>query len=364
MKIIISGGGTGGHVFPAISIANALRKIQPNCEILFVGAKGRLEMEKVPAAGYPIEGLWISGFQRSLSFQNLLFPLKVASSLVKSYQIIRRFKPDAVAGVGGYASGPLLQVASAMNIPALIQEQNSYPGITNRMLAGKVQKICVAYKEVARWFPAEKIILTGNPVREGIINKATNKAEALAHFGLQPNKKTLFVTGGSLGARGINEAVAANLSKFVAADLQIIWQTGKFYVDWARPKAQLYTQNVKCLPFIDRMDLAYCAADVILSRAGAGSIAELCIVGKPTILMPSPFVAEDHQTANAKSLADADAALMLRDNEAPEKLFDQVNNLINDTQKINTLVQNMQSLAVTDAADQIAQILCDLALKK
>ena len=364
MKIIISGGGTGGHVFPAISIANAVRKKCADCEIRFVGAEGRLEMEKVPAAGYPIDGLWISGFQRSLSLQNLLFPLKLASSLLKSYQIIRRFKPDVVAGVGGYASGPLLRVATMLGIPALIQEQNSYPGITNRLLAGRVQKICVAYKEVERWFPKEKIVFTGNPVREGILNHNISRAAAADHFGLQADKKIIFVTGGSMGARGINEAVAAALPQFAANDIQVIWQTGKLYSVWAGEKAKDYAATVKCLPFIDRMEMAYQAADVILSRAGAGAIAELCVVGKPTILMPSPFVAEDHQTANAMSLVQANAALMLRDSEAPQQLFGLVKQLLTDTPKADTLAKNIKTLAITNAADSIADILLNLVQER
>ncbi len=360
-KIIISGGGTGGHIFPAIAIANALKKRDSSIDILFVGAKDKLEMEKVPKAGYPIKGLWISGFHRKLTLQNLLFPVKVLSSLIKSFSIVRSFKPDVAVGVGGYASGPLLQVANWFSVPSLIQEQNSYPGVTNRLLAKGADKICVVYDNLGQFFPKEKIVLTGNPVRASILNLNASRQEALAHFNLEEDKKILLVTGGSLGAKGVNEGLAAHLKELASEDLQIIWQAGKFYTDWAKEQAKDYP-NVKVLTFIDRMDLAYIAADAVLSRAG-GVIAELCIVGKPVLLMPSPNVAEDHQTANAKALVNKNAALMVRDNEAKDKLLTALRQLLFDENLRQTLSQNIQQLAITDAAERIADEVLGLIKK-
>lgn len=353
-RFIISGGGTGGHVFPAIAIANALRKTLPDAEILFVGANGRIEMDKVPQAGYPIEGLWISGLQRRLTTDNLLFPFKVASSLWRSYQIIKQFKPQVAVGVGGYASGPLLQVATMMGIPALIQEQNSYPGITNKILAKRVQKICVAYDNLGQYFPAEKILLTGNPVRQDIVDLNATRNEALNHFKLSPNRKTLFVTGGSMGAKGLNEGIAAHLAQFKQHNIQVLWQTGKVYNEWAIEKVKGYEEWIHPMPFIDRMDLAYIAADGIVSRAG-GTISELCLVGKPAILMPSPNVAEDHQTANAMNLVQKNAALMVRDKQAPEHLFEAISVILFDEKQRQQLSTNIKQLAIPNAADRIAQ---------
>lgn len=353
-KFIISGGGTGGHVFPAIAIANALCKAQPNAEILFVGAKGRIEMEKVPQAGYKIEGLWISGLQRRLTTDNLLFPVKVVSSLWRSYQIIKQFKPDVAIGVGGYASGPLLQMATLMGIPALIQEQNSYPGITNKLLAKRVQKICVAYDNLGHFFPPEKILLTGNPVRQDIVELNGTLEQALAYFKLSANRKTLFVTGGSMGAKGLNEGIAAQLPQFKQHNIQVLWQTGKFYIDWATEKVKGYEEWVRPMPFVDRMDLAYIAADAIVSRAG-GTISELCLVGKPAILMPSPNVAEDHQTANAMNLVKKNAALMVRDKQAAEHLFEAISVVLFDEKQRQQLSNNIKQLAIPNAADIIAQ---------
>lgn len=353
-KFIISGGGTGGHVFPAIAIANALRKAQPNAEILFVGAKGRIEMEKVPQAGYKIEGLWISGLQRRLTTDNLLFPVKVLSSLWRSYQIIKQFKPDVAIGVGGYASGPLLQVATLMGIPALIQEQNSYPGITNKLLAKRVQKICVAYDNLGQFFPPEKILLTGNPVRQDIVELNSAREQALAYFKLSANRKTLFVTGGSMGAKGLNEGIAAQLPQFKQNNIQVLWQTGKFYIDWATEKVKGYEEWVHLMPFVDRMDLAYIAADAIVSRAG-GTISELCLVGKPAVLMPSPNVSEDHQTANAMNLVQKNAALMVRDKQASEHLFEAISVVLFDEKQRQQLSNNIKQLAIPNAANLIAQ---------
>ena len=354
LKIIISGGGTGGHVFPAIAIANAIKKAKPETDIMFVGAKGRLEMEKVPQAGYPIEGLWISGFQRKQLYKNLSFPFKVISSLYRSLKIINRFKPDVAIGVGGYASGPLLYAANLKGIPTLIQEQNSYPGITNKLLAKKADKICVVYDNLGKFFDENKIIITGNPVRDVIVKMEGTKAEALEHFQLQADKKVLFITGGSLGARGINEGIAAHLDKLKERNVQVLWQTGKFYINWAREITKPYSDHVKVMDFVKRMDLAYIAADAIVSRAG-GTISELCIVGKPVILMPSPNVAEDHQTANAMNLVNKQAAIMVKDHEAKEKLGDALETVLFDETKRQTLVQNIKQLAIKDSADRIAK---------
>lgn len=361
LRFIIAGGGTGGHVFPAIAIANALRQQHPNAQILFVGAQGRIEMEKVPQAGYPIEGLWISGLQRRLTAQNLLFPAKLAHSLWQSYRIIRRFKPHAVVGVGGYASGALLQVATMLGVPALIQEQNSHAGITNRLLSKRVQKICVVYDNLGKYFPPEKIIITGNPVRQDLVRLEGSRSAALAHFGLDPKRRTLLVTGGSLGARGINEGVVGCLEQFKQHNLQVVWQTGKLYSDWATHAVQGYEQWVHPMPFIDRMDWAYIAADGIVSRAG-GTISELCIVGKPVVLMPSPNVAEDHQTANAMNLVAKNAALLVRDRDADTQLWQAIHTILFDEAQRQLLSQNIKKLAITDAADRIAHEVTQLAL--
>ncbi len=352
-KIIISGGGTGGHVFPAIAIANALKKLDPSIDLLFVGAEGKIEMTKVPAAGYPIEGLWISGFQRKLTAQNLSFPFKLLSSMWRSRKIINRFKPDAVVGVGGYASGPLVKVATMKGIPALIQEQNSFPGITNRLLGSAAQKICVVYDTMDRFFPKEKLIITGSPVRQAIIDLKGTKEEAIKHFGLNPNKKVLFITGGSLGARGINEGIAFHLEALKKLDIQLIWQAGKAYIDWAKKQVEGETDWILATDFVDRMDLAYIAADAILARAG-GTISELAIVGKPAILMPSPNVTEDHQTANAQSMVDKGAALMVKDKEAKEKLYEAIHTVLFDKDKGSILSKNIKEMAITNAAERIA----------
>lgn len=355
-RVIISGGGTGGHVFPAIAIANAIRKREPDADILFIGAKGKLEMEKVPAAGYPIEGLWISGLQRRLTVKNLSFPFKVLSSLFKAGTIIRKFRPHAVVGVGGYASGPTLRVASRRGIPTLIQEQNSYPGITNKLLGTRVSRICVAYEGMDRFFPKEKLILTGNPVRQDLLHTGSLKSEGLSYYNLKPDRLTVLVVGGSLGAATINAAVkACVLENITGQSVQLLWQTGRYYYDAYRNDPMVaQAPNVHLLPFIDRMDLAYGAADLIISRAGAIAISELCIVGKPVILIPSPNVAEDHQTKNARALAERDAAILLRDAEAVAQLPKLLAALSTDVHRQHTLKKNIAGLALPDAADRIA----------
>jgi UDP-N-acetylglucosamine--N-acetylmuramyl-(pentapeptide) pyrophosphoryl-undecaprenol N-acetylglucosamine transferase len=355
-RIIISGGGTGGHIFPAIAIADALKVHEPGMEILFIGAKGRMEMEKVPAAGYPIQGLWISGLQRRVTLKNLIFPVKVITSLVKADQILAKFKPDAVVGVGGYASGPTLRAAIRRRIPTLIQEQNSYPGITNKLLSKHVNKICVAYDGMERFFPSGKILLTGNPVRKDILFQGS-RTEALEHFHLDSKKKVVLIIGGSLGAGTINNSVLHYLDQQTGEEsIQLLWQTGKHYYDLIKsnPKT-LGREDVFIYSFIDRMDMAYAAADIIISRAGAIAISELCIIGKPVILIPSPNVAEDHQTKNAEALVRRTAALMLKDQDSVERLFSLVKNLAADNVMQNELSTNIKTLALPGAASLIAE---------
>ncbi|UEG54272.1 undecaprenyldiphospho-muramoylpentapeptide beta-N-acetylglucosaminyltransferase [Mucilaginibacter daejeonensis] len=362
LRIIISGGGTGGHIFPAVAIANALKQRDPATEILFVGANGRMEMEKVPAAGYKIIGLDIQGIQRKSVWKNLLFPIKLANSIRKAISIIKEFKPDAAVGVGGYASGPLLYAASLKGIPTLIQEQNSYAGVTNKWLSKGAKKICVAFDEMDKFFPADKIIKTGNPVRHQSVDIAGKREEALAHFGLSPLKRTILVTGGSLGARTLNQSLLNNgLDKLIAADVQLIWQTGKVYYKGIIEKlGNNYHPNINVLEFLNRMDLAYAAADVIISRAGAGTIAELCIVGKPVILVPSPNVAEDHQTKNALALVQTNAAVFVADRDAAEKLVPRAIELLGNEDEQKTLSANITKLALPKADQEIAQHVVDI----
>ncbi|MBI4945587.1 MAG: undecaprenyldiphospho-muramoylpentapeptide beta-N-acetylglucosaminyltransferase [Bacteroidetes bacterium] len=370
MRVIISGGGTGGHIFPAIAIANALKEIDKSVEILFVGAEGRMEMEKVPAVGYKIEGLWISGLQRRLTLDNLSFPFKVISSIMRSRKIIRSFSPDVVVGTGGFASGPLLRVAAGMKVPALIQEQNSFPGITNKILGKRVNKICVAYEGMEKYFPKEKIILTGNPVRQDILSIDGKKNEAMKFFGLNPEKKTLLVIGGSLGARTINESVAGYLDMLLKNNIQVIWQTGKSYTSNSSPNRTTVgcerssREGAWIGAFITKMDMAYAAADIVVSRAGAISLSELAIVKKPCILVPSPNVAEDHQTKNAMSLVKNDAALFVKDTEAKEKLGKEIIALMNDVQRQNQLSENISKLAFPDSAKKIAMEVLNLVKNK
>jgi UDP-N-acetylglucosamine--N-acetylmuramyl-(pentapeptide) pyrophosphoryl-undecaprenol N-acetylglucosamine transferase len=361
--IIISGGGTGGHIFPAIAIANALKKLDPTIELLFVGANGRMEMEKVPAAGYKIIGLDIQGIQRKAIWKNILFPFKLLMSLIKAVKIIKDFKPNAAVGVGGYASGPLLYAASLMGIPYLIQEQNSYAGITNKRLGKKAKKICVAFDGMDKFFPAERIIKTGNPIRKESVNIVGKEKEGAEFFKLSPAKKTILVTGGSLGARTLNNSVMAGLDKIIAADVQLIWQTGKVYYQGVIEKlGESYNPNICITEFLNRMDLAYAAADVIISRAGAGTIAELCVVKKPVILVPSPNVAEDHQTKNALALVSENAALMVTDAEAVEKLIDEALALLKNEETKKELILNIGKMAMPNADEVIAKEVLEIAV--
>ncbi len=355
-KIIISGGGTGGHVFPAIAIADALSKKLPGTEILFIGALGRLEMEKVPAAGYKIIGLPVSGFIRKLSAGNIKVILNLIKSLRKASRIIKDFRPDAVVGVGGYASGPVLWVAGRKKIPVLIQEQNSYAGVTNKLLGSKASRICVAYPEMDKYFEASKIIYTGNPVRAELFTKAPAKEEAIRFFGLDSNKKTVLIIGGSLGARTINNSILASLAEFSGYnETQLLWQTGKYYhKNILEQSKDAVSKDIKIFDFIGRMDMAYAAADIIVSRAGAGTISELALVGKPVILVPSPNVAEDHQTKNARALVKENAALLVADSEAGVKLTKTIFNLLNDDIRKHELAVNLEKMAVHDSAEQIA----------
>jgi UDP-N-acetylglucosamine--N-acetylmuramyl-(pentapeptide) pyrophosphoryl-undecaprenol N-acetylglucosamine transferase len=364
-KFIISGGGTGGHIYPAIAIANELKLRFPKAEFLFVGAQDKMEMQKVPQAGYPIKGLWIAGLQRKLTLQNLLFPVKLITSLLKSRAIIKSFKPDVVVGTGGFASGPLLQMANSLNIPTLIQEQNSYPGITNKLLSKKANKICVAYENLERFFPNEKMILTGNPVRQDLIDIVSKREEAIKFFNLDPSKKTLLVLGGSLGARRVNQLVEKELSFFDSLNVQIIWQCGKFYLDEYK---KYDSNNVQVLAFIDRMDLVYAAADFVISRAGASSVSELSIVGKPVIFIPSPNVAEDHQTKNAKSIVDKNGALLIKESELDEKFETILSDLVSNKNLQKQLSENIKKLAkvnaTKDIVDEIVKLIKNYNPKK
>ncbi len=353
--MIISGGGTGGHIYPAIAIANAFKSRFPEAEILFVGAKGKMEMEKVPQAGYKIEGLWISGLQRRLTLDNLSFPFKVISSLLKSRKIVRQVKPHVVVGVGGYASGPLLRVASKKGVPALLQEQNSYAGLTNKILAGKVKKICVAYPNMDKFFPAEKVKLTGNPVRKDITDLSDKKDQALSHFGFAKDAPVLMILGGSLGARTLNDAMVLGLQTLIDSGVQVIWQCGKFYYEEMKAKLQATAnhENIKLFQFLKEMDLAYAAADVVISRAGALSVSELSIAGKPTVFVPSPNVAEDHQTKNAKAMVDNNAAILVKDADAREVLIKSALELLENTDRQAELSKNILALAKPNAAEEI-----------
>ena len=353
-KFIVSGGGTGGHIYPAVAIANELKVKYPDAEFLFVGAEDRMEMEKVPQAGYKIEGLWISGLQRSLSFKNLMFPFKLMSSLLKSRSIIKKFKPDAAIGTGGYASAPLLRVASNKGIPCLIQEQNSYAGITNKWLSNKAQSICVAYEGMEQFFPSEKIQLTGNPVRQDILAISSKREEAKTFFNLKDGKKTLLILGGSLGARRINQLIDTSLPFFESLGIQVIWQCGKIYEDQYVGKS---SENVQVHTFLNRMDLAYAAADVIISRAGALSVSELCLAGKPVIFIPSPNVSEDHQTKNAQAICNKNAAILIKESELEERFEAEFSALISSEEQQKTLSENIKKLGKPNATkDIVAQI--------
>lgn len=364
-KVLISGGGTGGHIFPALSIANAIKKKYPDTEFLFVGANGRMEMEKVPAAGYKITGLNIAGLQRKLTISNLLFPFKLIHSLWKAKKIIQEFNPDVAIGTGGYASGPALQAACKKKIPTLIQEQNSFPGITNKILSKKVDCICVAYEGMEKFFPADKIILTGNPIRQDITETEGKKNEAFSFFKLNPAKKTLLIIGGSLGARTINEAIGEGLIQLEKENIQILWQTGKNYFETSKQKVNQFEKSgIYSFDFITRMDLAYAAADAVISRAGASSVSELCAVGVPSILVPSPNVAEDHQTKNAKALTEKNAAVLINDIDAKSKLTETAIALIKNKELQEELKKNIKKLALPDSADRIADEVIRLINRK
>ncbi len=353
-RVILSGGGTGGHIFPALSIANEIQKRNPDCDILFVGALGRMEMEKIPAAGYKIIGLPVMGFPRKPSLKIFKFFGSLMKSSSMARNIVKEFKPQIAIGVGGFASGPLLRAAAKNGIPTLIQEQNSYAGITNKLLSKKVKAICVAYDKMERYFPKEKIVFTGNPVRENLIQNLQKSKEAVEYFGLNRDDKVILIIGGSLGARSINNAVLKNIDVIAKSGVKVIWQTGAFYFDEIQNKLKTgKPENLQIHKFISRMDLAYSVANLVISRAGAGTISELCLVGKPAILIPSPNVSEDHQTKNAMALVEKDAALMVRDNEIDEKLFSTAFEVVNDLEKCKNLSEKIRTLAKPEATKTI-----------
>lgn len=362
-RVIISGGGTGGHIFPAIAIADEIKKRNPKAEILFIGAQGKMEMEKVPAAGYRIEGLAIVGFQRKLTFSNFLLPFKIVKSLLKARSILKEFKPQAVVGVGGYASGPTLQAATMLKLPTLVQEQNSFPGKTNKLLASKVNVLCTAYDGLDKFFPKEKIRLTGNPVRHDMVSIDGKREEAMNYYGFDSSKKTILIIGGSLGARTLNNALVENIAEIARHDeIQILWQSGKLYYEqMLEIMNQKKVGSIKLVQFIDRMDLAYAAADVIISRAGAISVSELCLVGKPVVLVPSPNVAEDHQTKNAMALVNKNAAILVKDTEATQHLFSVVFQLMTDESRMMTYSSEIKKLAKPNATADIVNELEKIA---
>jgi UDP-N-acetylglucosamine--N-acetylmuramyl-(pentapeptide) pyrophosphoryl-undecaprenol N-acetylglucosamine transferase len=349
-RFILSGGGTGGHIYPAVAIANELKRRYPDAKFLFVGAKDKMEMEKVPQAGYEIKGLWISGLQRKLTLKNLMFPFKVISSLLEARNIIKQFKPHVAIGTGGFASGPLLRMAQRAGVPCVLQEQNSFAGITNKLLAARAEKICVAYDGMERFFPKEKIVKTGNPIRTDLVAVSKNKEEALDFFGLKGDKKTVLVLGGSLGARRINQLIEKEVDFFAKQNLRVLWQCGKLYYEAYKTHD---SDTVKVMAFVNRMDLAYAAADVIISRAGAGSVSELCLVGKPVIFIPSPNVAEDHQTQNAKALVSKDAAIMLKEDELDAEFETNFSNLMGSEALQEKLGKNIRKMAMPKATEHI-----------
>lgn len=376
-RVIVSGGGTGGHIFPAISIANAIRQLRPEAKILFVGAEGRMEMQRVPDAGYEIIGLPVAGFDRKRLWRNIGVLIKLIRSQWKARKIIKKFKPQVAVGVGGYASGPTLKMAATMGIPTLIQEQNSYAGVTNKLLAKQAKKICVAYEGMERFFPQEKIILTGNPVRQTLVTEQVSRKDAAKHFDLDPNRKTVLIIGGSLGARTLNETMIANLNMIQAhPEVQFIWQVGKIYIDQVKEALRAYSGELVCnshivtMPnlyvndFIKHMEYAYGIADLVVSRAGAGSISEFCLLGKPVILVPSPNVAEDHQTQNALALVRRDAALYVKDVEAKEQLVELAIETVKDNDKLQALNRNILEMALPDSAEIIAKEVLRLADEK
>ena len=361
LRIILSGGGTGGHIYPAIAIADEVKRRYPDARIKFVGAQDKMEMEKVPQAGYEIEGLWISGLQRKLTLKNLMFPFKLLNSISKSRKIIKDFKPNVAIGTGGFASGPLLHVANKQEIPTLLQEQNSFPGITNKILAKRANVICAAYDEVKRFFPQEKVKKTGNPVRQDLLDIDTKRIEAQKFFNLDSGKKTVLVLGGSLGARRVNQLIAKHVDRLKKENIQLIWQCGKLYYE----DYKSYTEGtVQVHQFLNKMDLAYAAADVIISRAGAGSVSELCIVGKPVIFIPSPNVAEDHQTKNAMAVTKNDAAITIGENELDEKFENTFFDLLNNESQQKELGENIKKMALPNATADIVDEIEKLIIRK
>ena len=367
IHIILSGGGTGGHIFPAVAIANGLKERLGNrADILFVGAKGRMEMEKIPAEGFPIKGLWISGFQRRPTFKNLIFPLKVLVSLCKARRIIKRHKPMVAIGTGGYASGPLLYMASRLNIPTLILEQNSYPGITNKLLAKKADVICTAYEGMEKYFPEEKIVVTGSPIRKEIFHSKRTKKEAAEFFKTDDRKKTILVIGGSQGAKRINDAIAKNIDGIVTENIQLIWQTGKPSYEEAKAVARKakFKENIRVYDFIRRMDMAYAAADLIVSRSGAIAVAEIVALRKPAVFIPLPSAAEDHQTYNAKTLTEKDAGLLLPEQDAETKLPELIRRLTEDEKALKTIEKNLEQFEKTDAVKNITGLILNMIKEK
>ncbi len=365
LRVIVSGGGTGGHIFPAVSIANELRERLPETDILFVGALGKMEMERVPAAGYRIIGLPVMGFPRKPSFKMLTFFLKLFQSMRLANQIIADFKPDVAIGVGGFASGPVLKAAVRKGVPAVLQEQNSYAGVTNKLLASKVNKICVAYPNMDRYFPAKKIVLTGNPIRKNLIDTEVNRVEAFEYFRLNENKPVVLMVGGSLGARTLNECVLGNLDRIKESGAQIIWQTGSYYYkEMLERLGSNCPDNLQPMEFVARMDLAYTVADVVISRAGAGTISELCLLGKPSVLVPSPNVAEDHQTKNAMALVENQAALLIKDGDSIEQLWLETFKLLNDKPRLKSLSENIKKLSRPNAAKDIVDVILEVVNRK
>lgn len=353
-RLIISGGGTGGHIFPAIAIANEFRERYPDAHILFVGAKGKMEMTRVPDAGYKIIGLWISGIQRKLSWKNVLFPLKLVVSYLRAAAIIQRFKPNVVIGTGGYASGPIMMAATRFGFAAVIQEQNSFAGLANKQVADKVKKVCVAYEGMEKYFPSDKIVLTGNPVRKDLLDIESKRTRALNHFGFDANKKTLLIIGGSLGAKTINQSVLSSIEKIFQTELQVIWQSGKGYYTACKEALSKYDLlKIRLYDFVKEMDLAYAAADVVISRSGALAVSELCIAKKPCILVPSPNVAEDHQTKNAMALVDKEAAVLVKDANAATDLVDEALKLLFDQTRCKKLSENISKMARPEATKDI-----------
>lgn len=360
LRVIIAGGGTGGHIFPAVAVGHALQRLRPGTKLLFVGAKDKMEMEKIPQEGFEIIGLDIAGFNRSNLLKNITLPIKLLKSRMQAKHIIKQFNPGAIVGVGGYASFPMLHAGQGMGIPTLIQEQNSYAGKSNKILGKNAKAICVAYEHMDRFFPKDKVVLTGNPVRRNISGMSFSGEQGKAHFGLA-NKRTILVIGGSLGAKSINESIDAGLDTILEEDVQVIWQTGKPYHEQAKQRAAQYASSVKIFDFIREMDYAYAAADVVISRAGALAMAELCIAGKPVIFVPYPFAAEDHQTSNAMALVNRNAALVVKDDDAKERLVSELKSLLANTALQQTMSNSLKAMAIKDADVRIANKVIEIA---